>query len=112
MALDKANNEESYKALHLVNFTGKFPKNLKALIRMYMKAHNIIELREDSERGTFTYVERCPKQMFVSMWLNDMDSTEHFKKVMQYNVEDTTENVDSFLERVEEWYNHGRFRSG
>lgn len=104
----------SYKetVVNLTSYDNVFPKDLKALIMLYMKAHNIIKVTLDYQEGIVEYLEKCPKQFFVSMWLNNEITTEKFKENMQYEVEETTEDLNGFLERVVEWFNEGRFRNG
>lgn len=98
--------------LNLTSYTNDFPKNLKALTLMYMKAHNIISVTLDYKNEIAEYLERTPKQMWISLWLTDDLTTSQFKKEMQHNVQETSENLESFLRNVQEWFNERRFLSG
>jgi len=98
--------------LHLTSYDNVFPKNLKELIKLYMKAHNIIEVTLNYEENIAEYLEKYPKNISVFMWLNGDISSEEFKKHLKYNVEGTVQGLEDFLENVEYWFNFGRFRSG
>lgn len=98
--------------LNLISYDNVFPKNLKALIMLYMKAHNIINVTLDYEKGIVEYLEKYPKNISVSMWLNGDITSEQFREHMKYNIEETSESLEGFLENVEYWFNFGRYRNG
>ena len=98
--------------LNLTSYTNDFPENLKALLSMYMEAHGITRITLDYRNEIAEYLERTPKQMWVSLWLTDDLTTSQFKKQTKYCVEETSEDLESFLRNVQEWFNEGRFRSG
>jgi len=77
-----------------------------------MEIHNIARITLDFRNEIVEYLERTPKQMWVSLWLNDDLTTCQFKKQMQSNVDETSENLKSFLENLENWFNKTRFSCG
>ncbi|MBZ9572385.1 hypothetical protein KJA15_03580 [Patescibacteria group bacterium] len=109
---DKNYNKNKKITLNLTSYTQDFPKNLKALILMYMKAHNIAKIILDYKNDIARYYERTPKQMWISLWLNGELTNSEFKKEMQYNIEETSEDLEDFLHHIENWFNSGRFRNG
>ena len=95
--------------LNLTSYTNDFPENLKALLLMYMEAHDITRITLDYRNEIAEYLERTPKQMWVSLWLTDDLTTSQFKKQMKYCVEETSEDLESFLKNLENWFNKTRF---
>jgi len=69
--------------LNLTSYTNDFPENLKALLLMYMEAHDIARITLDYRNEIAEYLERTPKQMWVSLWLTDDLTTSQFKKQMK-----------------------------
>ena len=106
-----ATNVKNFR-LNLTSYDNDFPKNLKSLILMYMKAHNIASVKLDYKNNIAEYLERTPKQMWISLWLHGELTTTQFKKQMKYNLEETTEDLQQFLKNIEFWFNSQRFRSG
>ena len=98
--------------LNLTSYTNDLPENFEALLLMYMEIHNIARITLDFRNEIAEYLERTPKQMWVSLWLTDDLTTCQFKKQMQYNIQETSEDLESFLRNVQEWFNEGRFLSG
>lgn len=103
---------KSFDKLTLTSYDNVFPKDLKALIMLYMKTHNIIKVTLNYKQNLVEIVEKYPKNISVFMWLNGDISTKQFRKHMKFNVEETSEGLESFLKNVEVWFNEGRFRNG
>jgi len=98
--------------LNLTSYTNDLPENFEALLLMYMEAQNIGRITLDFRNEIAEYLERTPKQMWVSLWLNGELTTSQFKKQMRSNVDETSENLESFLKNLENWFNKTRFSCG
>lgn len=108
----KKYNSHKETVVNLTSYDNVFPKNLKELILMYMKAHNIIKVTLNYKQNIVEIIEKYPKNISVFMWLNGNITTRQFRKQMKYDFEETSENLESFLKNIEAWFNEGRFRNG